>query len=248
MHPMAQPRSHIAARAEAVAMLAALVVPTLVTWVYFVALAESPPGLQQAAYTVGKGIQFGFPAVWVLLVVRDRPRWRWPRPLELVEGAAFGAAMFVAAMIVYHGWLKPGGTLESAGPAIARKVTRFGIEGLGAFVALGVFYSVVHAFLEEYYWRWFVFGRLEGLVGYGKAALVSSIGFTAHHVLVLSVYFGGSWATVLFCLAVTVGGLVWAWMLHRHGSLWGPWLSHLAIDAAIFVVGYDLACTACGLF
>lgn len=244
---MAQPRSNISGRAEAVAVLAALVVPALITWVYFVALAESPAWSQQTAYTIGKVIQFGFPAAWVLLIARHRPRWRWPRSAELIEGAIFGAAVFATALAAYHGWLKPGGYLGSAGQAVVQKVTRFGIEGLGAFVALGVFYSVVHAFLEEYYWRWFVFGRLEGLVGYGKAALVSSLGFTAHHVLVLSVYFGWlSWATLLFSLAVTIGGLAWAWMLHRHGSLWGPWLSHLAIDAAIFVVGYDLACTACG--
>ena len=30
-------------------------------------------------------------------------------------------------------------------------------------------------------------------------------------------------------------GAAWAWIYHRSGSLLGPWLSHLLIDAGIFV-------------
>jgi membrane protease YdiL (CAAX protease family) len=64
----------------------------------------------------------------------------------------------------------------------------------------------------------------------------------AHHVILLATYFGWSspW-TYAFSLAVAVGGAVWAWLYERSGSLVGPWLSHLVVDAAIFLVGYDLA-------
>jgi membrane protease YdiL (CAAX protease family) len=37
-----------------------------------------------------------------------------------------------------------------------------------------------------------------------------------------------------------VGGMVWAWLYWRTGSIYAPWLSHLLIDAAIFTAGYDL--------
>jgi uncharacterized protein len=47
--------------------------------------------------------------------------------------------------------------------------------------------------------------------------------------------------TWLFSLSVAVGGAFWAWLYQRTGSLYGPWLSHLLVDAAIFLVGYDLA-------
>ena len=47
--------------------------------------------------------------------------------------------------------------------------------------------------------------------------------------------------TSLFSVAVAVGGVVWAWIYQRSGSLYGPWMSHLLIDAAIFLIGYDLA-------
>jgi membrane protease YdiL (CAAX protease family) len=70
---------------------------------------------------------------------------------------------------------------------------------------------------------------------------ISSLGFMAHHVLVLGKYFGfSSPATWLFSVCVAVGGAVWAWLYERTESLLGPWLSHLLVDAAIFAIGYDL--------
>ena len=43
-----------------------------------------------------------------------------------------------------------------------------------------------------------------------------------------------------FALATAVGGAYWAWLYNKTGSIYGPWASHLLIDAAIFAVGYDL--------
>ena len=49
----------------------ALVYPTALTWVYFIALAGEPAAVQQIAYTVGKLIQFSYPLVWTWLYRRD---------------------------------------------------------------------------------------------------------------------------------------------------------------------------------
>ena len=83
--------------------------------------------------------------------------------------------------------------------------------------------------------------QLRTLTTLGWAIFISSVGFMAHHVLVLGLYFGWfSPATVVFSLATAVGGAFWAWLYARSGSLYAPWLSHLLIDAGIFWVGYDL--------
>lgn len=227
--------------ADTSAVVFAMVFPTLVTYVYFVHLAHAPAAWQQTAYTLGKTIQFAFPLVWVLAVQRERLRLRRPGTAGLWEGLLFGAAVFVAMLALYHLWLKPIGLLDAAGRAIREKVSAFGIEGLGKFIAMGAFYSLVHSLLEEYYWRWFVFGQLQRLISWKLAVALSSLAFTGHHVLVLATYFGwASPAVPLFSLAVAVGGAFWAWLYHKTGSLYGPWLSHLLIDAAIFTVGYDL--------
>jgi hypothetical protein len=71
--------------------------------------------------------------------------------------------------------------------------------------------------------------------------IVSALGLTAHHVLVLGKFFGfDSAACWLFSLCVAVGGAFWAWLYERYGSLLGPWASHLLVDAAIFLIGFDL--------
>lgn len=241
--------------ADTAAVVFALTLPTLIAWLYFAALRRDPEWVQQAAYALGKTTQFAFPVLWLLLV-RRRRRASQPRPSAshrswpafrlrpgtgVAPGVAFGLFVVLAVLVAYHGWLEPAGLFEERGAAIRDRMTGFGIETVGAYVVVAVFYSLVHSFLEEYYWRWFVFGGLRSLMGAGPAILVSSIGFMTHHVIVLSVYFGWFTGTaVLFSLAVAAGGAVWAWIYHRSGSLAGAWISHLLADVAVFAIGFDV--------
>lgn len=228
-------------RADTGAVLFALGLPTLVTLAYFVLMAQYSSQLQQTTYSIGKGVQFLFPIVWVLAVQRCRPQWKRPKLGELLEGLAFGTLVLVATLLLYHGWLKPAGYFDKPSVEIQEKVMGFGADTLTKYLLLGTFYALFHSFLEEYYWRWFVFGQLRRLVSLPTALIVASLGFMAHHVIVLEKFFG--WdnpATWLFSAAVAVGGLVWSWTYERHGSLWGPWIGHLLVDAAIFAIGYDV--------
>ena len=224
------------------AMVFALVFPTTLTWVYFIALAESDPGLQKGAYGIGKVIQFAFPLVFVLLICKERLQFRGLDTSGLVMAVGFGLLVAGAMLGLYYFWLKPAGFF--AGPVtleVQKKLKGFGIASLAAYAVLAVFYTLVHSLLEEYYWRWFVFGRLRNLTPLAAAVAISSVGFAAHHVLVLAKYFGwDSPATWLFSAGVAIGGVVWALVYQRTKSLLGPWLSHLLVDAAIFAIGYDL--------
>lgn len=130
---------------------------------------------------------------------------------------------------------------ERAPAAVAGKVGSFGIDSGLKFLLLAAFYSVIHSFLEEYYWRWFVFGRLRSRLPFVTAAVVSSLAFTSHHVLVVG-YFLGSFGllTLFVSLVVTAAGLLWAWLYERTGHLAGPWISHALADAALMWVGYQM--------
>jgi membrane protease YdiL (CAAX protease family) len=225
-------------------MVVALFFPSVVTLVYFVILASWPAAVEQTAAAIGKGIQFTLPLFWVLAVQRSRLRFNRPDRAGLIEGGLFGLLVLVTMMVLYHACLKPVGYLGPQSPAAAAildKVQGFGLDSIWKYIALGTFYSLIHSGLEEYYWRWFVFGQLRRLIPVKWAILVSSIGFMLHHILLLATYFGlFAPATWLFSAAVAIGGAYWAWLYQRTDSLWGPWLSHLLIDAAIFIVGYDL--------
>lgn len=236
-----------ATRADRWAVLFALVLPTLVTLVYFVWAEGFSPSVQQGTYAVGKVVQFVFPLAWVVLAQRRRPRLARPTLAGLAQGIGFGLLVLAAMLALYHAYLKPSGLLDPAASEMRAKVLGMGIATVAQYVALGAFYSLLHSLLEEYYWRWFVFGQLRRFAPLAPAVLISSLGFMAHHVVVLAGYFGWtSPATWLFSLAVAVGGAVWAGLYERHQALWGVWASHLLVDAGIFIVGYDLVGPALG--
>lgn len=223
------------------AVVFALVFPTVLTWVYFVLMAKSPAAWQQAAYGIGKTVQFAFPLLWVLVVQQQQVRFHGPRPRDVAIGGSSGAVILLATIGLYYGWMKPAGYFSAAASAVRDKVSGMGIDSPFEYAALGLFYALGHSLLEEYYWRWFVFGQFRRRVSLATAIGVSSVGFMAHHVIVLAMFFGWSSPfTVLLSLSVAVGGAVWAWVYHKTDSLYGPWLSHLLVDAGIFLVGYDL--------
>ena len=231
-----------ARRMEPWILVVAMAFPTVLTWTYFVWLSSYATGIQQSVYLAGKALQFALPLLWTVAILRERIPWSAPRTTGMITSAAFGMLVFVAMWGLYHGVLKNGPWF--AGPAeVAReKIAGLGLNSLPAYIAVGVFYSLCHSGLEEYYWRWFIFGRMQTRTGEVTAIVVSSLAFMAHHVVLLATYFGwSSPITYLFSFGVGFGGAVWALIYSRSQSLYGPWLSHCLVDAAIFLVGYDLA-------
>jgi membrane protease YdiL (CAAX protease family) len=226
-------------------LLFAMLFPAVMAWIYFVALAgESPrenPALQ-LAIGAGKAFQFVFPVVYVWFVEPQRLRPTSPTRRGLAFGLGFGLAVGAAIYGLYLLLWRYTIILDRTPPQVFAKVRELGLDTPLKFVLLGAFVSVVHSLLEEYYWRWFVFGRLRRHLSLASAIVLSSLAFMLHHVIVLGVYFPGQLYTVAlpFSLAVAAGGGVWAWLYARTGSIYAPWLSHLLIDAAIMAVGFDM--------
>jgi membrane protease YdiL (CAAX protease family) len=219
----------------------ALVFPTLVTWVYFVALSDHATAVQQTAAGVGKLLQFSLPLVWVFGIQRSALKFTRPRASDFALGVGSGAAIVAAMLVLYFAWLAPTGRIDAVAAIAREKVADMGVDSPWRFAALGVFYALVHSLLEEYYWRWFVFGELRRVAKFWPAAIVSSLGFMAHHVILLGIYFGfASPLTYLFAFAVAVGGVIWAWIYECTGRLYAPWASHLLVDAGIFFLGWQI--------
>jgi len=76
-----------------------------------------------------------------------------------------------------------------------------------------------------------------------KSDVLSALAFTAHHVILLTVYFPGQFWTAVapLSLAIAAGGAMWAWLYARTGALYAPWVSHAVIDLAVLAVGWDLS-------
>ena len=221
----------------------AIFYPFVLTLLYFVVLADSASWVQKSVFGIGKTLQFFLPVVFVAFVLRERWLIRPFRSRGVFEGIAFGVIVFCVMVGLYLFTLKrPGGYLAQDSQAvqmIQEKVGAFGIQSTALFIAFGAFYSLIHSGLEEYYWRWFVFRRLKSMMSVTAAIVVSSLGFTLHHVVLLGTYFGYSDPFAWFCIfGVAVGGAYWAWNYHRSDSIWPAWISHGIIDAAIFTIGF----------
>jgi uncharacterized protein len=221
----------------------ACVLPSVVTLLYYVVAPQvgASPNVVKVVYSATKAVQFALPLVWVFAVCREPSRWPQWDSRGVGVGLAFGVIIAAAIWVGYQFVLAGTASFTAATEQVRVKVAETGINRPDFFIAIGVFYTLVHSLLEEYYWRWFVFGRMRYLVPLWVAIVVSAAAFMAHHVILLGIFF--SWnspLTWLFSLSIMTGGAFWAWLYHRSGSLWGPWFSHALIDAAIFTVAYRL--------
>jgi membrane protease YdiL (CAAX protease family) len=217
------------------------------TWIYFVLVADQGTGPNPAVmtcYMAGKFIQFCFPGIYVFLTDRPSLRPALPSGRGLLFGLVFGLAVGGAALAIYHGVLKNASFMRETPAKIMAKLHQTGFDSVSGFIAVACFLSIGHALLEEYYWRWFVFGWLKRHLRVWLATALASLGFMAHHVIVLTVFFPGAWQFVTMVLplslGIAVGGAVWCWLYQRTGSIYAPWVSHMLIDGAIMLIGYDM--------
>lgn len=230
----------VGAQTQTISIVFSCLFPTLATWLYFVALSGT--AWTTPVYTACKIVQFAFPLVWILGVERRPVRFlKRPATAGLWPGLVSGLAVLAFLLLAWRPLLASSPVLGRAPAGVAAKIASFGIDSAGEYLLLAAFYSLLHSLLEEYYWRWFVFGRLRRRLPLAAAALLSSLAFTSHHTLLVGQFLGGYGpATWLVSLTVTFAGLVWAWTYHRSGSLYGPWLSHALADAGLMWIGWQL--------
>lgn len=219
------------------AVLPAMLVPFLGSLIYFVAYAAEP--WAPATYALVKLYTLGWPLLATVLILRqpipwpdlsDSKHWR-AAPLGLLIGVLVcGVTLALNASPI-------GDSLAGFTERIRMKVSQLGV--MENYLAFSLFLAIVHSAIEEYYWRWFVFGTLRQLWSFRPAAAIAGVAFASHHVVILSQYFSVIW-TVILGLMVAAGGYLWCLLVERQRTLMGAWLSHVLVDLAILWVGYQM--------
>jgi membrane protease YdiL (CAAX protease family) len=216
--------------------LAALV-PAPSLGVFFAMIFEPTRGT-----AVGQGIYF-FSKVWILIlpilwlkwIDRERMSLSPARRGGFVTGALLGGvigAIIVAAYFLFGRELIDVDQMRDA-------AQRNGIGSIHAYLGLAIYLTLVNSLLEEYVWRWFVFRKCEVLLGGGAAVVLSALMFTLHHVFALAAQ--TSWlTTIVASFGIFVGGCTWSWCYLRYRSIWPGYVSHLIVDAAVFLVGWRI--------
>lgn len=216
-------------------IIPAMLGPLLGAYVYFVLFQASSEA--QFFYLVTKIFTVVWPLFCYLLLFRSEgrvtPFTLGRLRLQILPGMLSGVSIVV---LMYLFLLTPlGREVFAARAAITEVTQRMGV--LHYYIPFALFLSTLHALIEEYYWRWFVFGGLSRLLPERSAHLLAALSFMAHHVIVISRYFDPG-ITVLFSLGVAVGGLIWSFMYRKFNALGASWISHMIVDLGIMSVGY----------
>lgn len=229
------------------ALAPAMVVPSLGALCYFILFTGSELG--QTIFTLTKVFGVAWPILATLLIIRnpariiqtgpgtpplhDRIKKHFQSiPLGLISGFVISAGIFAVA------WLTPlENVILAAAPAISQKINDLGFANNFLLLALGI--SLLNSAMEEYYWRWFVYGNLRHIMWLPAAHLLAAFTFSAHHLIVTSQFFPFHIA-LLACAGVFVGGIIWSALYQLQKSIFGVWISHIIVDLAIFTIAYQL--------
>jgi membrane protease YdiL (CAAX protease family) len=239
--------------------------PTGAALIYFVLLLDHPGA--PVAYAASKVVQFLLPAAALYSVLAARRRQRaleavTPRGTTVGDDSRPGAAgppmlaglaagiLLSTGALVTRLLLSADPALGDLAGAVALRIASYSLSEPARYVAFALFLSLAHSALEEYYWRWFLLGGLiQRGIAKSRAILVSSLAFTAHHVVVVAGYVPRDrWPLVVLGSAgVLVAGLVWSWLFLRWRSVRSPWVSHVLVDLTVLALGWELVGRASAL-
>jgi membrane protease YdiL (CAAX protease family) len=127
--------------------------------------------------------------------------------------------------------------IEVGKTAVISKVNNFNIGQ--HFLLYSLVISFIHSLLEEYYWRWFIFGGIKNIFPSFTAHILAAAVFSLHHFVVCIYYFPLITAAVLTFI-VFCGGMLFSILYSRKGLLPGAWIAHVAADICIFYSGFLL--------
>ncbi len=218
-------------------VMPALGVPFVAALLYFLIIKD--PVVSRFVYVATKVFLVAWPLGVYFLVLRGAPRRLERDKISRNRASMLGVISGLAlAALIYAVMMTPLGKMaEASAGSIRERTEHLGI--LEWYWTFSVFLSVVHSLIEEFYWRWFVFGLFNKVYASGFAIGVSAAAFASHHVIITGQLF--NWPLGIICGAgIAAGGVVWAWLYHKTGSLLAPWISHAIVDFAVMAIGYRI--------
>lgn len=131
------------------------------------------------------------------------------------------AAVYAAAYLIASPWLNPAAIRDGL-------ALQLGLSPATLLAPL-LFILLINSFLEEYFWRGYVFAELSRTGPPWQAHAVAAGGFAAQHLL-----FMASWVAAWQLVLAGAGLVLFALVLHAlyaRGGLLSCWVVHLAADA-----------------
>lgn len=150
---------------------------------------------------------------------------------SLKPGALFGILAFCIVLAAYM-------LLQDALdlPAIAQELTEKSQVTPANFLLVGFYITIGNSFLEEFFFRGFLFGSLSRLGRTQLAYVYSSLLFGLYHIAIFQTWFN-PWMMSLALVGLVGVGFIFNWLNTKANHFYNSWLAHVFADAAIILVG-----------
>ena len=109
----------------------------------------------------------------------------------------------------------------------------------GNFFLVGLYIILGNSFLEEFFFRGFIFLNLYKLDNKVYAYVFSSVLFAVYHIGIFKTWFN-IWLIGLALLGLIIIGLIFNWLNTKSNNFLNSWLVHICADIAIIIIGFRM--------
>lgn len=153
---------------------------------------------------------------------------------NLTFGVTIGLGAFLIVICTYlllKNYINIDGIVQEL--QVKLKITKTNYLLVGIYIILG------NSFIEEFFFRGFVFLELNKLGNIRIAYLFSSILFSIYHISIFKTWFSPI-ITGIALLGLFVIGLVFDWVDTKINGIWNSWIIHILADIAVIAIGYTM--------
>ena len=107
------------------------------------------------------------------------------------------------------------------------------------FLYVSLYISFANSFLEEFFFRGFIFTNLKQLSGRKLAYIFSATAFSLYHVAMMIGWFSPA-LFLLVMVGLAAGGMIFNWLNEKLDTIYCSWLTHMFANFAINTIGFML--------
>lgn len=111
---------------------------------------------------------------------------------------------------------------------------RLGITAT-TYIIVGVYITFGNSFLEEFFFRGFIFFNLPRKLAY----LFSPLLFAAYHIPMIMLWFSPLIIVICF-IGLWLIGVIFHLVNEKNGTIWASWIIHICADVMIILIGLTL--------
>jgi len=141
------------------------------------------------------------------------------------------ASIYLVSFFVFQNWLDVATIINKL-----KNLININLENL---IFVGLYIIIFNSLLEEYFWRGFLFAKLDKLIKPWQAYLITGIAFSFHHVM-----FYYNWFNLGFFLLATLGLTIYAMIMNyvfkKYQDLFSCWYVHIFADVAQIFIAFKI--------